>query len=375
MPTLRLVAAGPETGSHGGEVFACAYTPDGRSVLTAAWDGCLILWDAESGEPVQKIPAGQRPLSACAVTPNGREWVSGSMDGVLCGWDPSTGKMNWKQMGHTRPVSSIVYSTDGQTMVTASWDRTVALWNLGKMGDRKVLSGHTDIVAGCRFLPDGGGLLSWSHDGSLRRWDAESGMELQVISAHDDRVTAAAVSPDGRLAASASRDETLKLWELQTGEELISVPLAGEVAACVFLLDGEALVTVGADGRLTLRRVPDLASGLMQRLSVGVQCAALSPSGHQIAVGGGDGRLYRVAVDGFDQAPLLVTATRTLRRTTTTFQRLFGGTTLEQAYQLTCPVCGKSFELRQLAPGQGAGCPQCRRQLRLGAVLHAMQES
>lgn len=372
MPTLRLVVAGPETGHHGGEVFACAYAPDGRTALSAGWDGCLMLWDVETGAALHQLPAGPRPLSACAFGPNG-EWVSGSMDGVLCGWDPTTGQMKWKQMGHTRPVSAVAFAADGRSMITSSWDRTLAVWSLEKNQNRKILSGHLDLVAGCRLMPDGTRLFSWSHDGTLRLWDLESGLEVAAWQAHDDRVTAAAVSPDGRLAVSASRDELLKVWDLQAGQEVAAVPLAAEVSACAFLLDGEAVVTVGADGWVTLRSVPDLADGLAHCLGVATQCAALSPSGGQLIVGGTDGRLHRVAVDGFDQAPLLVTATRTVRHSTTRLQRLFGGTTVKQAFLLTCPVCGKSFELAQAAPGQGAGCPQCRRQLRLGIVTHALQ--
>lgn len=368
MPTLRLVAAGPETGSHGGEVFACAYTPDGRHALSAAWDGHLVLWDVETSEQLHVLRASAKPLSACAVSPDGKQWASGSLDGILCFWDAATKQLKWQQMGHTRPVSAIDFAPDGETMVTASWDRTLAVWNLDKPGERKVMSGHSDLVTGCRFLPDGLQVLSWSHDGTLRLWDLASLEPRTTLYAHEDRVTAAAVSPDGRWAVSASRDETVKLWDLQEATEVSTMAVTGEVAACVFLLDGESLATVSTDGRLTLRGVPTLASGLAQRLGVGAQCAARSPSGGHLIVGGTDGRLHRVDVEGFDQSPLLVAATRTIRRTANAVQRFFGRSTVQQTYQLTCPVCRKSFELRQAAPGQGAGCPSCRRKLRLSIV-------
>src|SRR6516164_5938970 len=42
MPQLRLMAEGPG-GGHGGEVFALAFTPDARFVLSGGWDGHLRL--------------------------------------------------------------------------------------------------------------------------------------------------------------------------------------------------------------------------------------------------------------------------------------------------------------------------------------------
>src|SRR5262245_31208297 len=79
VPTLRLLPAGPQTGRHSGEVFACSFTPDGQFGLAAGWDGYLRLWEAEQGGPVHQLRAGTKPLASCAVAPDGRRWLSGSM--------------------------------------------------------------------------------------------------------------------------------------------------------------------------------------------------------------------------------------------------------------------------------------------------------
>jgi hypothetical protein len=160
----------------------------------------------------------------------------------------------------------------------------------------------------------------------------------------------------------------LKLWDLQAKGGAGSVTLSGEVRGCFFLRDAESLVAVDASGRLTLHTLPDLTEQAELVTRLAVQCAELSPSGGQIALGCGDGRVHLVAVEGFDHSPLVVNAIQTSRRTATVLQRLFGRSRLTQAYQCTCPVCRQSFELPGYDPSRAEPCPNCQRRLRIGSV-------
>jgi WD40 repeat protein len=373
VPTLRLLN-GPTTGGHGGEALACCYTPDGGYVLSGGWNGHLRLWEAATGQPLTSLRTGPKPVSACAVSPDGTHWVSGGLDGMLACWDAMSQSQRWLFLAHTRPVSAILYAPQPETLVTASWDRSVVVWGLGLERDKRVLEGHGDIVSGCRFTPDGRRLLSWSHDGTLRLWDPNVSSPLTTFSGHKDRITVAAVSPDGQWAASASRDGFLKLWDLHQQREPLSLPLAAEVRACLFLLDGGSLVVIDAQGVVTLYALPGLEKRERVATRLEVQCAELSPSGHQIALGCGDGRVHFLVVDGFDSAPLLVTPTEAKVRTTTVLQRLFGGSKITKTYRCTCPVCRQTFSLAATAPGQPAPCPHCQRHLRLSTATRVPEE-
>jgi WD40 repeat protein len=373
VPTLRLLT-GPTTGGHGGEAFACCYTPDGGYVLSGGWDGCLRLWDAATGQPLSSVRAGPKPISACAVSPDGTQWISGSLDGMLVCWDAMSQTQRWMFLAHTRPVSTILFTAHPEVLVTASWDRTLVVWRLSLERDKRVLEGHGDIVAGCRFNPDGRRLLSWAHDGTLRLWDPNKSTALTTFSGHRDRITAAAVAPDGQWAASASRDGILKLWDLQRQREAAALPLAAEVRACLFLLDGESLVSIDAQGLATLYSLPELKSQDRLATRLAVQCAELSPAGNKVALGCGDGKIHFLAVDGFDSASLLVTPTEAHVRTTTVLQRLFGGSSVQRRFRCTCPVCRQAFTLPAAAPGQPAPCPHCQRRLRLSTVTRVPEE-
>ena len=363
--TLRMLPA-PTTGDgHTGEIFSCAYSPSGDTVLSAGWDGHLRLWDATAGEALAFVMVGAKPLSCCAFTPDGKSWLAGSMEGVMTFWDAGQLTKTGEFMGHTRPVSSIVYSPCGQFLVTASWDRSITLRKVGMEGEGKNLSGHQDIVAGCRFTADGRRLLSWSYDGTLRLWDMDFASEICCLTGHEDRVTAAALSPDGRWAVSGGRDRLLKLWDLKQGVEVGSWPQDAEVRGCFFLLDGAAFVSIDAGGRMFLLGVPGMELRADLRTRRKVMCGALAPSGLQIALGC---RVRFVALDDLEQGSLMVTATQCLKEESTMLSRLLGRTKTVQTFQYSCPACRHAIESAKL-PTADFVCASCARRLRIGAQI------
>jgi WD40 repeat protein len=375
VPTLRLLNAEKTGAAHGGDVLASCFTPDGQFVLSAGWDGCLRLWETDRGSQVSALKVGPKPLSACAVSPDGKHWLSGSMEGLLAQWDAVSHRQLSLFLAHTRPISAIVFGGQGKLMATTSWDRQVILWDPAKEREGRTLHGHADIVAGGRYTPDGRHFLSWSYDGSVRLWEVSRARLVSELNEHADRVTAGAVCPEGHWLASGSRDHSIKLWDLSSGSSVGSLQLAGEIRACFFLLDAVTLVTVDSNGLLQIHSVPDLEPLGKLATRLPVQTAELSPSGAQIALGCADGRVYLVAVDGFDSVPLLVTPTQTGQKTANVFQRLLGKSRVTYTYQCTCPACRQSFELPSLTPLQSPSCPHCRRSLRFSSFTKVAKEA
>jgi WD40 repeat protein len=332
------------------------------------------MWESAEGKQVAVLRASDKPISACAVSPDAKQLLSGCLDGLLTHWDLMTHRRLGMFLAHGRPISAIVFASGNDLVATASWDRNVILWDFSRDREGRTLAGHTDIVSGCQFTPNRQLLLSWSHDGTLVLWEVARGQRVATFASHCDRVTAGAISPDGLWAASGARDHVIKLWSLSSRQEVASKDVGAEVRACFFLLDGLSLVAIDVHGRLTLHAVPELEvqDDLATRLAV--QCAQLAPCGSQIALGCEDGHLRLVAVENFDSAPLLVTATRTSRPTASKLQRLFGRSRETHAFHCTCPVCRLSFELRGGPPERPTPCPNCNRNLRVSNLALIGQE-
>jgi WD40 repeat protein len=371
---LRLLPAGAAPAGQTGEALCCAYTPDGTFALSGGWDGHLRLWESAQGAHVSSFPVSDKPVSACTVSPDGKTLAAGSLDGMLSLWDSVAHHAKLSFAAHTRPISSIAYGVDNRNIATTSWDNSISVWVSLQRHEARTLAGHRDIVAGCRYTPDGAHLLSWSHDCTVYLWDLSRGRPQHDLVGHTDKVLAGGIAPDGNWAVTGARDGEVKLWNLEDGAETASASLREEIRGCFFLLDGSAVVAVDKNGRLVLLKLPDLRqqSELVTRLSV--QCAALSPTGNQIAVACNNGRVRFIAVDGVESSPLLVGVTRTGKRVASPWQKLFGKSSLVYSYQCTCPACRQTFDLPQPEKGQDLACAHCKHQLRFSGAVRNVPE-
>lgn len=76
------------------------------------------------------LPTHKHGVWAVAFSPDGRLLVSGGYDDNLHLFDVRNGKLLRQFKGHTNAVLSAGFSPDGKTLVTASKDGTVKLWNV-----------------------------------------------------------------------------------------------------------------------------------------------------------------------------------------------------------------------------------------------------
>ena len=108
-------------------VWAVAFSPDGKTLLTGSEDGVARLWDAESSRPLGQPMRHERSVTALAFSRDGKRLVTGSHDGTARLWDAETGQAIGLPMCHAESVSAVAFSPDGKRFLTAS-GKTVRLW-------------------------------------------------------------------------------------------------------------------------------------------------------------------------------------------------------------------------------------------------------
>ncbi|MHC4177657.1 MAG: protein kinase domain-containing protein, partial [Planctomycetota bacterium] len=186
---------------HGGPVWGIAFSPDGKTLASVAYDSPVRLWDMETG--LLRETLGEPGYGiAVAFSSDGKTLATGtSIEKQVRLWDLAT-----RQNTSTMQVGSLLFSTDFSL-------------------DGKVLALTDGFSVQLRDVANGEQLRSHNKHKSIPIWKV-------------------AFSPDGKMVASSSNREVI-LWNLETDDKhLLRDDLAcGQCVA--FSTDGKTLASGG----------------------------------------------------------------------------------------------------------------------------------
>jgi WD40 repeat protein/tetratricopeptide (TPR) repeat protein len=291
--TVRLWAV--ETGQPVGRFLnigvAAVFSPDGKAILVRAGSGKVMLWDIASGQPVGRpVNLGSGVLDA-AWSPDGRSILTGGTNGNARFWDAVTGLPTGPVLAHPDGVNAVAFAPNGRSILTGGRDKMTRLWDAATGQPIGTPMRHPGHMASRAFSPDSRTLLTVSSDGAARRWDATTGQPLGPPLPHPGAVRMAAFSPDGRMILTAGSDQVLR-WEAATGRP-IGTPFKhpDQVLSVAFGSDGRSILTGGTD---RMARRWEAATGRPIGPSLPhpghVGSVAFSPDGAMILTGCRDNR-------------------------------------------------------------------------------------
>jgi len=255
---LRIFA--PGNGGHTQEVNQVAFTSDGKKALSSSLDTALILWDVETGQPIQRFEAPNgAEVRAVAILPGDKQALSGGADPTLTLWDLTTGASIRSFKGHTSTIHYVAVSQDGTRALSGSNDNKMILWNIASGTPITIFHGHGGLIRQVALSQDGSQALSASADKTIRVWDLDHGAEQRQMDGQIELNTGL-FSPDGRyvLAGGGEDRGVAKLWDAATGQLLKEFPWHGQgIDGIAFSPDSKFILTGGdkGDGALILSSV------------------------------------------------------------------------------------------------------------------------
>jgi WD40 repeat protein len=310
---------------------------DGSRVATAHSNGTVVVWNAQTLQPLATLVEPFQEIRDIELSPEGTRLAMGLGDGTARIWDLALtgGAETLVLAGHNTGIQSMKFSPDGMRLATASEDGTVNLWDVSPQGGgdwtepasravayspdgRTLAVGNTDgsvslfdvptrrlvrsfpsrlrphspetfgPTAWLRWGPSGDRIASVGPDGIVSVWDTNTGETLLTLDA--ESVFDVAFSPDGRRLATTPDGGLATIWDASTGEALWSVQ--GVHSAIAFSPDGKLVAAPYNPGfRSTADeiRIWDAESGaLLHTLDVRTFAWALafSPDGSRLIEGG-----------------------------------------------------------------------------------------
>jgi WD40 repeat protein len=143
--------------AHTDVVLALTFSPDGGSLLSARWDGCIKRWDLHDG---RLLWTGwhTKSVRALACTPDGDLLASGTyLHGVLV-WEVTTQRTRWIGRELLTWIRCVAWSPDGTRLVGGGDDGSLYLWDA------------SDGTLLARLAGQHGGITIWNlHSGQYMR--------------------------------------------------------------------------------------------------------------------------------------------------------------------------------------------------------------
>jgi WD40 repeat protein len=330
---------------HDSPVIAVAFAPDGRMLVSAAFDK-TIRWDLAAGGEKPTLRSEAAPVVSLAFSRDGKTLISGSGNGTVKLRHADTGQIQTEFIGHENRVTSVALAPDGRTLASASADGIIKLWDptaaqgptrtplkrgalaltcspegqvvvLDQGGVLHVL----DLLTNCeqRALPleKGSRTLCWrggiTPDGKTTAiadlqtvWlvDSISGKEHHHLTQSDGLVYTLAFSPDGKILAvgrgSSPTSGEVVLWDVATGTQRATWKgHRGQVVSLAFSPDGKRLASGSLEQTVKVWDVDEGKEVLtIQGHNKGISAVVYSRDGTKLATAGGDHLSIRDAATG-----------------------------------------------------------------------------
>ena len=238
---------------HDAAVYAAVFSASKDLLATGSGDGKVTLWKASTGQQIAQRQEHADAIYCLSFAPDGMHLASIGGDGkrgdTLCRtWSIPSLNITRVLPSLERPGYGVLFGprTSGgrDKLVTSGGDALIRIY-VGQTYALTTLKGHTSDVYRCCFSPDGEQLASTSQDGSVRLWNVSAGKLITTIFQAKTPTYDVTYSGDGRILVAVGDDGFVRFWSVKTYELLAESKMDNEGLYSVVFTPGQASVITG----------------------------------------------------------------------------------------------------------------------------------
>lgn len=230
--------------------------------------------------------------------------ATGGLDSTVQIFNHSQSRVLASLEGHGKRVSAVAFGL-GSSVVSTSADKTARIWSGGEGGAAfscsAVLKEHQGEVTGCTMHPTRRFFATVSSDASYCFYDLERAECLQHVSNDEVGLSAVQFHPDGLLLGTGSEKALVQIWDLKQKKCVATLPSAHAktIKALSFSENGYNLASASEEGvRIwDLRKLKNVHTLDPYEGSSSCNAVKFDHSGHYLAIGGQDLRVFNVKQD------------------------------------------------------------------------------
>ena len=193
------------------------FSPDGRTLYTAGYDGSVIVWDLEahagSGKPsvTPRKPTAPRPDRPSS--PSGSMFAVSPRPDRVSLWNAVTRTPIGPALrGPVGYVTDIAFSPDGK-LIAATGRRHAVIWDTATRKTIRVLPVGDHGASAVSFSPDGLTVAIGRSDSIVALYDLRTGRQTGKLVGYWS-ITDLDFSPDGKLLATATLGGSAYIWDV-----------------------------------------------------------------------------------------------------------------------------------------------------------------
>ena len=282
-----------ELTTHKDRIKALALSQDSNLLITGAYDGQIIIWNAKRECKIQNIKTSGF-VFCVAISKNNEEMVAGITEGNINYLDIyhiNSCKRLARLEGHKETIYSVVICKKDKYIASASLDTTIRIWDRHTFELITIIEAHKECVRTLTFDSASNYLFSGSYDKTIKRWNLETKKAIKTYKGHDDLILGIDIASNDSFLVSCSRDKSMKIWSVESGKVLKT--LTGhfdDVWTVKISLDMRYIISGGKDSTIGIwKKETSNCIRVIKAHVNGVTAVALSNSNRILYSAGMDG--------------------------------------------------------------------------------------